>query len=158
LLLLKNLLFTLIVPGTVAVYVPILIARRLSLASCAGSALVFAGTVIAAGAGVYARCVWDFAAFGRGTPAPIDAPGRLVVRGLYRYARNPMYAGVIAVIAGWAILFQSAALASYGLFVALGFHGFVVFYEEPHLRRRFGRQYEDYAASVGRWLPRWPRR
>ena len=153
-LLLKNLLFTVVVPGTVAVYVPRLITRNLSLASSSGAALVFASMIIAIGIGIYAWCVWDFAAFGRGTPAPIDAPRRLVVRGLYRYARNPMYVGVLTVIAGWAVLFHSAALMLYGFFVAAGFHVFVVLYEEPSLKRTFGREYDAYLARVGRWLPR----
>src|SRR5262249_30478494 len=150
----KNLLFTLVVPGTVAVYVPLQIARGRAPAS--GSLFVLAVAVLAVGTAIYARCVWDFAAFGRGTPAPIDAPKHLVVRGLYRYTRNPMYEGVLAVIFGWALLFHMAALVFYGFAVATCFHLFIVLYEERHLRHVFGSEYQDYCSRVGRWLPRLP--
>ncbi|MGH8641307.1 MAG: methyltransferase family protein, partial [Burkholderiales bacterium] len=97
-------------------------------------------------------CIWDFASFGRGTPAPIDLPRHLVARGFYRYSRNPMYIGVLSVVFGWSLLFQSGPIALYGLVLAAGFHLFVVLYEEPHLRRAFGSSYEQYCARVGRWL------
>ncbi len=109
---------------------------------------------LAAGCAAYLWCVWDFATFGRGTPAPIDAPRRLVVRGLYRHVRNPMYVGVLLVIAGWAILFQSARVLGYGATAALFFHLFVVAVEEPTLRGKFGRSYEQYCRDVGRWVPK----
>lgn len=151
-LLLKNLLFTLIVPGTVGVYLPLLLARDRAMAS--GPWLVLALCLLAVGGAVYAWCVWDFATFGRGTPAPIDAPKRLVVRGLYRYTRNPMYLGVLTVILGWAALFQSSAVLYYALGFGVWFHLFVVLYEERRLTREFGAEYEDYRANVHRWLPR----
>ena len=154
--LLKNLLFTLVVPGTVAVFVPFLISRDGSPASpafVAAAALLFVG-----GGTIYAWCVWDFASFGRGTPAPIDAPKRLVVRGLYRFTRNPMYLGVLTVILGWAVLFQSPALVFYAFAVGTCFHLFIILYEEPHLLREFGSDYDLYLARVGRWLPRVGRR
>jgi protein-S-isoprenylcysteine O-methyltransferase Ste14 len=155
-LLLKNLLFTVLVPGTVAVTVPLLLTRERTPAT--GPVWALAIVVLAAGALVYAWCIWDFATFGRGTPAPIDAPKRLVVRGLYRVTRNPMYVGVLGVILGWALLFRSAALSAYGLAVWSGFQTFIVFYEEPHLRQVFGAEYEAYCGRVGRWLPRPGRR
>jgi protein-S-isoprenylcysteine O-methyltransferase Ste14 len=151
-LLLKNLLFTIIIPGTVAVYVPLSIARTRQPAT--GFASAFALVLLVVGSAIYAWCIWDFATFGRGTPAPIDAPKRLVVRGLYRYSRNPMYVGVLTVIFGWVVLFQANALVIYALIVGLCFHCFVVFYEEPHLQRSFGKEYVDYCTRVGRWLPR----
>lgn len=150
-LLLKNLFFTLLVPGTVAVYVPLLIARGRPPA--AGPRLALALAVLALGAAIYAWCVWDFASFGRGTPAPVDAPKKLVVRGLYRYTRNPMYVGVLTVILGWAALFRAPDLALYALAVGTCFHLFVVLYEERHLRAEFGAQYEAYCSRVARWLP-----
>ena len=115
LLLLKNLLFTVLIPGTVAVYVPLTIVR--GRAPAAGLGLLAAFVVLALGAGIYAWCVWDFATFGRGTPAPIDAPKRLVVRGLYRVTRNPMYVGVLTVILGWALFFRAPGLALYAFVV-----------------------------------------
>jgi protein-S-isoprenylcysteine O-methyltransferase Ste14 len=151
-LLLKNLLFTVLIPGTVAVYVPLLIVRGERFAVDPGIAL--AALVLATGAAIYAWCVWDFATFGRGTPAPIDAPKKLVVRGLYRYTRNPMYVGVLTVILGWAVLFRAVTLVLYAAGVATCFHLVVLLYEEPHLGRAFGREYEEYKGQVGRWLPR----
>lgn len=150
-LLFKNLLFTVLVPGTVAVYGPLLLAEGRSPASAWSVAL--AVPVLALGAAIYVWCVWDFAAFGRGTPAPIDAPERLVVRGLYRYTRNPMYLGVLTVILGWALLLQARVLLIYALLVGTVFHLVIVLYEEPHLRRRFGEEYAAYCQRVGRWLP-----
>lgn len=156
LLLLKNLFFTFVVPGTVAVYLPWSLARGRAPAS--GLGLAAAMVVLALGAGIYAWCVWDFATFGRGTPAPIDAPKRLVVRGLYRWVRNPMYVGVLTVILGWAIFFASVRLLGYAAVVATAFHLVVVFYEEQRLRQLFGADYDAYCVRVGRWLPRIARR
>jgi len=155
-LLLKNLLFMVIVPGAAAVYLPLYIAREWSAASGGGffSALV----LFTAGGAMYVWCMWDFAVFGRGTPAPIDPPKKLVVRGLYRYTRNPMYLSVMTVILGWAVLYQAEVLGLYALALGLIFHLFILFYEEPHLRGVFGKEYEDYCAAVGRWVPKLPRR
>jgi len=151
-LLLKNLLFTVLVPGTVGVYAPLLIVRDHSLGS--GAALVGGVAVLALGGVVYVWCVWDFATFGRGTPAPVDAPKRLVVRGLYRYTRNPMYLGVLMLILGWTVLFRAAILLPYAFLVAVVFHLFIVLYEERKLRAEFGAEYVVYCQRVGRWLPR----
>ncbi len=151
-LLLKNLVFTLLVPGTVAGYLPWWIARDRPLAS--GAALAAGIALLALGGAIYAWCVWDFATFGRGTPAPIDAPRRLVVRGLYRYTRNPMYVGVFTVVLGQAALFRSMGLLVYAVAVAMCFHLFVTAYEEPHLADEFGSAYETYRSRVPRWLPR----
>jgi len=151
-LLLKNLLFTLVVPGTIGVSVPLLIARDRPPTS--GPRFLFALVLLGIGGVVYAWCVWDFATFGRGTPAPLDAPERLVVRGLYRYTRNPIYVGVLMVLLGWAVMFGGARLIIYAVCVGICFHLFVVLYEEPRLERRFGREYQDYRVRVGRWLPR----
>jgi protein-S-isoprenylcysteine O-methyltransferase Ste14 len=151
-LLLKNLLFTLLVPGSVAFYIPLLIASP-SPADGAPHWIRWLGLAsLALGVAIYLWCAWDFASFGRGTPAPIDAPTRLVVRGLYRYVRNPMYVGVLSAIVGWALYFASEILCLYAAAVWTAFHLFVVLYEEPNLRRRFGTDYERYCAVVNRWL------
>jgi protein-S-isoprenylcysteine O-methyltransferase Ste14 len=150
-LLAKNLLFTVLVPGTVGVYVPLLVFAHNAVAM--GWHSVAAALLICIGVSIYLWCAWDFASFGRGTPAPIDAPRRLVVRGLYRYSRNPMYVGVLTVIFGWALLFAAMPIALYGAVVAICFHLFVVLYEEPHLQRVFGADYAHYRAHVHRWLP-----
>lgn len=149
-LLFKNLLFTIVMPGTVAVYLPLWISADRTVP--AGATRWLGALVVLAGACVYGWCVWDFATFGRGTPAPIDAPNKLVVRGLYRYTRNPMYVGVLTVVAGWALLFRSPLLLIYAAVVATCFRSFVVLYEEPHLARVFGAEYEEYKRRVGRWL------
>ncbi len=155
-LLLKNLLFTLIAPGTVGVYLPLWIAGDRVAAS--GPTLAAAICLFVLGASIYGWCVWDFASFGRGTPAPIDAPKKLVVRGLYRYTRNPMYVGVLSTMLGFSLLYQALPVLLYALVVATAFNLFVMLYEEPHLTREFGEQYQDYCGRVGRWLPRLRRR
>ena len=133
LLFLKNLAFTIIVPGTVAFYIPIRIAGgRSAVLDAMPGWERFAGLVtILLGLAVYLWCVWDFATIGRGTPLPIDEPRKLVVRGPYRYVRNPMYIGVLLVIIGWAIFFRSLQVVSYSFCVCLAFHLFVIIAVQP---------------------------
>jgi len=102
------------------------------------------------------RCVWDFGWTGRGTPAPMAPPQRLVAVGFYRYVRNPMYLGFAVGWIGLWIVFGHASVVSIVIVVAvaLGVHLFVVFYEEPTLRRKFGVDYEEYCRNVRRWWPR----
>ena len=95
-----------------------------------------------------------FALQGLGTPAPIAPTQNLVVTGLYRYVRNPIYIAVVAVILGQAILFGDWRLLTYGGLMWLAFHAFVLAYEEPVLAQSFGAQYEDFRANVPRWIPR----
>jgi len=95
-----------------------------------------------------------FALQGLGTPAPIAPPQKLVVTGLYRYVRNPIYVAVVAIILGQAILFGDWRLMTYGGLMWLAFHAFVLTYEEPVLAQQFGVQYEDFRANVPRWIPR----
>jgi protein-S-isoprenylcysteine O-methyltransferase Ste14 len=107
-----------------------------------------------AGAAVLLYSISLFSLIGRGTLSPADPPRHLVVAGMYRYVRNPMYVGVIAVLLGEALLFQSIVLLLYSAGVFLMFNLFVIFYEERALRRKFGESYEGYCRQVGRWLPR----
>jgi protein-S-isoprenylcysteine O-methyltransferase Ste14 len=111
-----------------------------------------------AGFTVALRCIWDFGWSGRGTPAPFIPPQRLVVVGFYRYVRNPMYVGFAAGWIGLWTVFGRASLTAIveAVAVALGVHLFVVFYEEPTLRGKFGEAYEEYRRNVRRWLPRVP--
>ena len=95
-----------------------------------------------------------FALQGLGTPAPIAPPRNLVVTGLYRYVRNPIYVAVVAIILGQAVLMGDWRLIVYGALLWLVFHVFVVAYEEPTLERTFGREYEAFRAAVPRWIPR----
>lgn len=149
-LILKNLLFTLLVPGTVAVFIPLVAFSHNdmtpSLTSFFGVILLVLGVLI------YMWCLWDFGTVGRGTPAPIDPPKELVARGLYKYSRNPMYVGVLTVVIGFAVLFRSGSIFLYSACVATAFWLFVVFHEEPHLKRVFGSSYEDYCSRVPRWI------
>jgi len=95
-----------------------------------------------------------FALEGLGTPAPIAPPEKLVVRGLYRYVRNPMYVAVIGIILGQALLFGDWRLLLYAALFWLACHAFVVVYEEPTLQRTFGGAYVAFRANVPRWIPR----
>jgi protein-S-isoprenylcysteine O-methyltransferase Ste14 len=107
------------------------------------------------GFAVALRCIWDFGRTGRGTPAPMVPPRRLVVAGFYRYVRNPMYLGFAAGWIGLWIIFAHANWAAIAAVagVALGVHLFVVFYEEPTLRGKFGEDYLEYCRHVRRWWP-----
>jgi protein-S-isoprenylcysteine O-methyltransferase Ste14 len=100
-------------------------------------------------------CVWDFGWTGRGTPAPVAPPQRLVVVGFYRYVRNPMYEGFAGGWIGLWVVFGHASPVAIAavVAVALAVHLFVVFYEEPTLRRKFGADYEQYCRNVNRWWP-----
>jgi protein-S-isoprenylcysteine O-methyltransferase Ste14 len=151
--LLKTLLFTIVVPGTVAVIVPRYLLGGFSIPnfnvlSVLGSLAIFLGAYI------YFRSAWEFAVRGLGTPAPIAPTKFLVVSGLHRYVRNPMYLGVALVILGESALFHAPHLAGYAMVMLLTAHVFVVLHEEPTLRRQFGESYEEYCRSVPRWIPR----
>jgi protein-S-isoprenylcysteine O-methyltransferase Ste14 len=97
-------------------------------------------------------CVWSFYTEGRGTLAPWSPPRHLVVGGLYRFSRNPMYVSVVLILCGWTVGFRSRALAVYALAVMLAFHARVVFGEEPWLARTHGDAWTRYRAGVPRWL------
>ena len=150
---LRALLVLVLIPGTVAVYIPARIlgaggqraTPHLSIASVPAACLILLG------ASVLLRCVWDFLTAGRGTLAPFDPPRQLVVRGLYRVTRNPMYNGVVAMLAGEAWLFRSIPLLQYALLMLVIFHLVVVVYEEPMLGAQFGDSYRQYRREVPRW-------
>lgn len=149
---LKNLLFLIFVPGTVAGLVPLLLVVDGPPDLSGGRA---AGLVpLVAGGGLLVWCVSLFATVGLGTPAPSDPPTRLVTLGPYRIVRNPMYLGVLLLLLGEAVLWSSPGLLFYMAGVGMAFHLFIVLYEEPGLRTRFGDEYERYAAGVPRWFPR----
>jgi protein-S-isoprenylcysteine O-methyltransferase Ste14 len=106
------------------------------------------------GALIYFSCGLDFFRIGRGTPAFWEPPRTLVANPWFRGLRNPMYAGVGLMIVGQALWSGSILLLAYAALVMAGFHGFVVLYEEPHLRSVFGSEYEEYCNKVPRWIPR----
>ena len=113
----------------------------------AGMIVSSIGTVIAL------WCIFTFVFVGKGTPAPFDPPRRLVIRGPYRFVRNPMYIGAVLVLAGLAIFYQSISVAIYAGLFLLAAHIFVVAYEEPTLQRTFGQEYDAYCVRVRRWWP-----
>ena len=154
-LFLKNALFTVVMPGTFAGLVPPWLAADSTEPMGLPGPLAFC--LLALGSFVYLRCVWDFAVFGKGTPAPIDEPKRLVIRGFYRYTRNPMYLAILSVVGGWALFLSAAILVAYAVALFVFFSLFVRLYEEPHLSKKFGDEYAAYVEQVGRWLPRRPR-
>jgi protein-S-isoprenylcysteine O-methyltransferase Ste14 len=153
---LGSVVFLLIAPGFIAGLVPWSISRWQMQPAFVGVAVFRLAGIALIGLGIpvlldsFAR----FALQGRGTPAPILPPEHLVVTGLYRYVRNPMYVGVLMVIAGQGLLLGNAQVLEYGALVWLGFFLFVIAYEEPTLRRTFGDEYERFCANVRRWLPR----
>ncbi len=149
-------LFFLAAPGVVAGLVPWWISGWQMRAPFLGwQSLRVAGVaLIALGAPVLLDSFVRFALQGRGTPAPVLPTEHLVVTGLYRFVRNPMYVGVLAVIFGQGLLLGDARVLRYGAVVWLAFFLFVIGYEEPTLRRTFGEEYERFCANVPRWVPR----
>ena len=151
----RSLLWAVLLPGLYAGYVPW---RYFGLRSVvldleqpahwAGLLAIGLGTVL------LALCILEFARSGRGTLSPLDPPRKLVVRGPYRFVRNPMYVGVTLIVLGEVLLTRSRGLfvwwAAWFALVNL----FILGYEEPALRRQFGADYERYSAAVRRWLPR----
>jgi protein-S-isoprenylcysteine O-methyltransferase Ste14 len=149
-------LFLALAPGTVAGLIPYWISRwKLESSSSAwlpvrivGALLITIGTV------VLLESFGRFALKGLGTPAPVFPTRHLVVSGLYRYVRNPMYVAVLALIIGQGLLFLNIRVLAYGGFIWLAFHIFVLAYEEPTLRKSFGAEYQEFCARVPRWIPR----
>lgn len=151
---LSTLLFTVLVPATVAGWVPRMLRGNAPLTSSWGLRIL-SFALIAVGTAIYLHTAfWGFALRGRGTPAPIAPPQRLVLEGLHRYIRNPMYVGVLLIVVGQATLFQSMTLVRYAAAFWLAAHLFVLLYEEPALERKFGEEYREYRQRVPRWLPR----
>jgi protein-S-isoprenylcysteine O-methyltransferase Ste14 len=149
-----SLLFLVVVPGTVAGLVPWVISGWRPdptwpvLLRALGLILITAGLLGLLAA--FAQFVWE----GRGTPAPVAPTEQLVVHGLYRHVRNPMYLAVAAVIFGQALALPSVGIAGWGAVFAAAVIGFVRLYEEPTLQARYGDQYDSYRSQVRRWWPR----
>ncbi len=155
---LKTLIFSILVPGSVAGVIPWLLLQGSGGAVLLLPSIWMVGFLpLLLGVGLYLWCAGAFTFVGKGTPAPIDAPKVLVIQGPYQWVRNPMYIAVLSVVIGEAILFRSLPLVEYALLVWLVVHLFVVFVEEPSLRGQFGDSYETYLRTVRRWLPRPPR-
>jgi protein-S-isoprenylcysteine O-methyltransferase Ste14 len=156
---LRSLLYTIALPGTVIVLIPYLIASAQGdrIPQPWGPLQVVGLVAALVGATILLRCIWEFMVTGRGTLAPVDPPTELVVRGLYRYVRNPMYLGAFTLMLGEAALFESVAVLLYAVAWFVIINLIVYFHEEPVLGRRFGDSYQRYTESVRRWVPSQPR-
>jgi protein-S-isoprenylcysteine O-methyltransferase Ste14 len=141
-------------PGILLLYLPLWITRFHVPAEEPEWLVLLAVVLIALGLTPLFESVARFIRVGRGTLVPTTPTEHLVVSGLYRYVRNPMYVGVLTALTGEALLFESRDLAVFAAIVWFGIHLFVCFYEEPTLTRRYGGQYLNYKRNVPRWLPR----
>jgi protein-S-isoprenylcysteine O-methyltransferase Ste14 len=148
--------FLALAPGFVAGLVPYWISRWQLLPPLLGFGAFRAvgALLVAAGLPILLEAFWRFAFEGIGTPAPILPTRHLVVSGLYRYVRNPMYLAVAAMIAGQGLLLGNVRVLEYGALVWCGFHLFVLIYEEPTLETTYGAEYEAFRRNVPRWIPR----
>ncbi len=151
-----SLTFLVLAPGTLAGYIPYRLTNwRVQPAFFGQKWLQGAGAVLLlGGVAVLVDSFLRFALEGRGTPAPVVPPEQLVVSGLYRYVRNPMYVAVLSTVLGQALILSSATLLWYAAILWMMFHLFVLLYEERALRGRFSHSYEEYCANVRRWRPR----
>ncbi len=150
---LKSLLFLIFAAGLGAGYIPFaLLPRDPQVQTGFFAYLAFPLWLL--GGGTVLWCFWDFTFKGHGTPNPIDPPKELVATGLYRYVRNPIYVGVLSIIIGHFLWFQSIWMLAYAVVAFLGMHLFVIVYEEPKLKEKFGVVYENYCKSVPRWIPK----
>ena len=150
----------LVLPVTVVVAVPVWIARTagtpvsLPQSPWAWTSAVLGILALAVGAPLFVACLARFVSEGRGTLAPWDPPARLVVGGPYAYVRNPMISGVVFLLLAEGLVLRSVPhLAWAGLFLLVN-AGYIPLWEEPRLRRRFGRDYDEYRAGVPRLIPR----
>ena len=151
----RSALWAALLPGLFAGYVPWRFFGLSQVRLDLGNSVHLLGIlVLALGASLLISCIWEFATRGRGTLSPVDPPRVLVVRGLYRYVRNPMYLSVTLIVIGELLLTRSRALLVYWAVWFVAVNLFVIGYEEPALQRRFGVDYERYKKEVGRWIPR----
>jgi protein-S-isoprenylcysteine O-methyltransferase Ste14 len=143
--------------GLLLVFVPdrILAPAGIVRPDSVGPIQIVAMLVIVGGAALAIASILTFAFIGEGTPAPFDPPRRLVIAGPYRWVRNPMYIGAGLVLLGAALFYGSIGLVLYTIIFWSMAHLFVLFYEEPVLRRKFGADYDAYVATRRRWMPRW---
>jgi protein-S-isoprenylcysteine O-methyltransferase Ste14 len=152
---LRSVFWTIVFPGFFAGYLPWRFFGLRSVVIDVRIPLHWSGLLLMGfGTALLGVCIFEFARTGRGTLAPVDPPRVLVVRGLYRYVRNPMYLSVTLIVWGEILLTRSGALFVYWVVWFTAANLFVRGYEEPALRRQFGTDYDRYVATVGRWFPR----
>ena len=150
---LESLLYLIVEAGLFALYIPLGLLRSGPRIETGVIALL-ALPLWLIGSLIILWCFWDFTFKGHGTPMPSDPPKELVVTGPYRYVRNPIYVGVVLIFLGHFLWFGYWALLLYTVLAFIGVHLFVVLYEEPTLKSKFGTAYEDYRKKVPRWIPR----
>ena len=150
---LRSFLFLLLAPGTVAGYIPLVLLQR-GPQFDPGLLALFSSPFWLVGGLILLWSFWNFLSEGHGTPAPIDPPRQLVLKGFYQYVRNPMYVSVIFILIGHFLWSGYWFILMYAGLAFLATHLFVIFYEEPALKRKFGAAYEDYLRRVPRWIPR----
>ena len=149
---LKSLLYLVFEASVFAVYIPLRLLRdgpRLGMGMLSFLAIPF----WLIGSLIILQSFWDFTFRGRGTPLPTDPPKELVVTGFYRYVRNPIYVGVMLIFLGHFLWSGYWSLLLYALLSFIGVHFFIIFYEEPTLKKKFGAAYEEYLRRVPRWIP-----
>ncbi len=151
---LGSLLFFVLAPGIVDGVVPWWLTRWRAGSGANPVGRIAGALLLAAGLGVLVEAFVRFARVGRGTPSPTHPTERLVVSGLYRYTRNPMYLAVLAIVLGQAWILWRSELVVYGAGAALAVELWVRLYEEPTLARRYGEEYRRYRAAVPRWAVR----
>ncbi len=156
-LFIRNLIFTILQPGIVAGLIPYLIlgdkVNDIFVQQLFSPELHNSGIIIfLIGLVIMLTCIINFAVKGKGTLSPADPTKKLVISGLYRFSRNPMYVGVTLILIGEAIFFQSVQLLIYSLLVFLAFNIFTILVEEPRLKKDFGEEYNRYCKKVSRWI------
>jgi len=154
-LFIRNLAMIVLLPGTVVVYIPHRLLEPysgpelISLSLTQYSAIL----LLAIGAAILFKSIWSFAYVGKGTLAPFDETHKLIVVGLYRYVRNPMYVGVMLILLAESWFFRSSALLSYTGFCFVVANIVIIGYEENRLRHKYGDEFRKYCNHVGRWIP-----
>lgn len=156
-LFIRNFIFTVLQPGIVAGLIPYWILGEngnvLFVEQLRSHWIHLSGAIIClVGLIIMLTCIVSFAVYGQGTLSPVDPTKKLVVSGLYTFSRNPMYVGVILILIGESIFFTSVALGVYSIFIFIVFYIFIVFFEEPRLRKDFGEEYKLYCEKVRRWI------
>jgi len=150
---LGSVIFTFIAPAFVAGVMPFILLSYLRVATFHFPGRIFmASLLLITGLMIYIACVNSFIKKGKGTPSPTAPPTQLVVSGLYRYSRNPMYVGIISIIIGEGLWFAEASVLIWAALFLMGVHAWILNYEEPKLRSCFGSSYHDYCQRVRRWV------
>jgi len=149
----KSLLYLVFEAGLFALYIPLAL-LRMGPRIETGVVSLLAIPLWLIGGLIVLWSFWTFTFVGRGTPLPLDPPKDLVASGPYRYIRNPIYVGVLSIFLGHFLWFGYWALLIYAVFAFIGVHLFVILYEEPTLKRKFGAVYEEYLKRVPRWIPK----